>query len=224
MENLLFGICGKPGAGKDTIGSFLQNEYGFMIKTIKEPIEKAVSVVFGMSEHELYDRDARELPLNNWPGWTTRKLLQGVAQSMRDLVGEHIWGKILCDRITSIVSCQTGRTRIVVPDVRTPGDVEQLRMCAAQNGMDFVLMMVTRPGHGSSTTGGFANHKLESYDLTSSCSVLFANVGTIEQLNESVVSFMDGIKVYNSERQADFDIFKQIIMAIIDDKKSMVVE
>jgi hypothetical protein len=181
---MLIGICGKPGSGKDTIGLLLREKYNFMQLTIKHPIEETVRAVFGVDDYHLYNREAREEPLAEWSGWTVRKLLQGVAQTLRDLVGEHLWAQSLCMRLK-----YTPQKRIVVTDIRTPGDVAYIRQHITSLGGKFILMGVRRSGYGSTTSGGFANHKLESYDLESECNVVFDNDSTIEHLHNKVQSY-----------------------------------
>lgn len=186
---MIVGICGKPGAGKDTIGSLLTEKHGFKLMTFKKPIEDAVKAIFAVDDRHLYDRVAREEPLEDWPDWTVRKLLQGVAQSLRDLVGEHLWGQSFCMRS----NYDPKTSRIVVTDIRTPGDVACIRHHVTTKGGKFVLMGVKRQGFGSTTPGGFANHKLESYDLDPECDVIFQNDGTIADLHAKVEDHMIGV-------------------------------
>jgi hypothetical protein len=205
----IIGIYGKPGSGKDTIGNLMVREYDFRRLTIKKPIEDTVRIVFGIDESCLSDRDKREQPLPEWPGWTTRKLLQGVAQSLRDLVGEHLWAQSLCSR-----SCYDPKnSRIVVTDIRTPGDVSYIRQYVHAQGGKFILLGVKRPGFGSTTPGGFANHKLESYDLEPECDFVFINNGTIEQLYAQVRAYLGGICIHDLQYESDAKICEAINQA-----------
>jgi hypothetical protein len=208
---MMVGICGKPGSGKDTIGSYLVSEYGFQNITIKHPIEQTVKAVFGVDDRHLYDRDAREEPLDEWPGWTVRKLLQGVAQSLRDMVGEHLWAQSLCMRSGY---ASNPKLKLVVTDVRTPGDVAYIRKYVKDAGGRFILMMVKRPGYGATTSGGFANHKLESYDLEPECDVLFNNDGSIAELQGEVASYLTGVGVRNLSYESDMILIKAIMASV----------
>ena len=196
-ENLcVIGICGKPGAGKDTIGNFLIVDYGFCNLTLKKPIEDAVKAIFTVGDNHLYDRDMREQPMPDWPNWTVRKALQYVGQVMREAVGNDVWGKNLCKRIDGLINdsrefdAVVNNVNVVVTDIRTPGDVKTLRDYVAEKHGKFILMMVSRPGYGSTTAGGFANHQLESYDLSSECDIVFVNDGTIDVLQEAVRDYL----------------------------------
>ena len=177
------GICGKPGAGKDTIGELLSDSYGFRKMTLKLPIETTVQAILGVDDHHLYDRVAREQPLEAWPGWTVRKALQAVGLALRDAFGEHVWAQSLCLRMGQ-------ERKVFITDVRTTGDVSHVRQHVRGNGGTYYLWMVRREGCGATTAGGFANHKLESYDLTPECDAIFDNDGTIHDLHGKVVAWL----------------------------------
>jgi hypothetical protein len=200
MENMqnksvVVGICGKPGVGKDTIGGFLQSEFGFKLFTLKKPIEETVKAVFGVDDHHLYNREAREQPILNWPGWTVRKMLQAVGQTMRDAVGGTVWAQSLCERM----DYNPQNSRIVVTDVRTPEDLDYIRTYVNNKGGKFIMMMVKRPGFGSTTSGGFADHKLESYDLEPCCDIVFHNEGSVSELFAVVAKFLVGLDICDVE-------------------------
>jgi hypothetical protein len=62
-------------------------------------------------------------------------------------------------------------------------------------------MMVQRPGFGATTAGGFANHKLESYDLEPECDIVWQNNTTVNELLAHIVLFLSGhgISPYNED-------------------------
>lgn len=201
---LFIGICGRPGAGKDTIGDYLRTRYGFSQITIKKPIEESVKAVLRVSDYNLYDRDGREQPLEDWPGWTVRKALQGFAQSLRDLVGEHVWIKSMCMRMDEESNMgNIPSQRVVVTDIRTPTDMSFVRDHVEAKGGRAIMIMVKRPGHGSTTAGGFANHKLESYDLEGECDAVFNNNGTIDELLAKVVRWLYDQEIKSSDYKMD---------------------
>lgn len=191
-KTIVIGICGKPGAGKDTLGLYLKNNFGFDIFALKNPIEEVVQAVFNVDDLHLYDREFREQPLPSWPGWTVRKMLQAVGQSMRDIAGGDVWAKSLCQRIDD---CYVVLSAIT--DVRTPEDVKYIREHVESQGGRFILIMVKRPGFGATTSGGFKNHKLESYDLESECDAVFENNGTKDELFEQAKEYFTFPELYN---------------------------
>ena len=97
---MLVGICGKAGSGKDTVGDYLVKEYHFKKISLADPIKRLVEDVFVLDKHTVYDRVAREQPLEKWPGWTVRKLLQFIGTELfREKIDDAIWVKSLWYRI-----------------------------------------------------------------------------------------------------------------------------
>lgn len=191
-KGVVIGICGKPGSGKDTVGLLLTTIYGFGKVDLKYPIEETVKVIFGIDDAHLYDRKLREEPLEDWPGWTTRKLLQETGQKMREIFGDEIWAKSLCKR----VSYNPNKSKICISDIRTPVDAAYIRQQVQLEGGTFILMMVKRPGCGATTLGGFTNHILESYDLEPECDIVFNNEDSIPELHKQVISFLRKSNIY----------------------------
>lgn len=198
IRKTVIGICGKPGSGKDTIGSYMEHNMGFKIFNLKTPIEQVVKNVFNIDNHSLYEREAREEPLKEWPGWTARKMLQAVGQTMRELAGGDVWAKSLCQRIDG----ENSRLSVVT-DVRTPEDAEYIRKHVESGNGRFILIMVKRPGFGATTAGGFANHKLESYDLEQNCDLVFENDGTQDELFKKVKQYLETQNIYEIDDDAD---------------------
>jgi len=201
------GICGKPGSGKDTAGGYVSSACGFRRMTLKEPIERTVEAILQVDHGHLYDRALREQPLDAWPGWTVRKALQSVGQAMREAFGEHVWARSLCMRMGNA-------GKFVVTDVRTPGDVAQIRQHVGANGGRFFLWGIRRPGCGATTSGGFANHVLESYDLESECDAVFHNDGTVEDLLRKVVAWLSDQGIRSLSYESDLRIFEAINSAV----------
>lgn len=204
VRKTVIGICGKPGSGKDTIGSYMEHNLGCKIFNLKTPIEQVVKNIFNIDNHNLYEREAREQPLEDWPGWTARKMLQAVGQSMRDLAGGDVWAKSLCQRIDS-----ENVALSAVTDVRTPEDADYIRKHVESNNGRFILVMVKRSGFGATTVGGFANHKLESYDLEPNCDMVFENDGTKDELFKKVKQYLETQNIY--EIDDDADIIRKIM-------------
>jgi hypothetical protein len=152
---MLVGICGKAGAGKDTIGDYVVEKYGFKHIALADPIKRLVKDVFALDDHTVYDRVARELPLEQWNGWTVRKLLQFIGTELfRENIDDAIWVKSLWYKI------RDSKDNYVVTDVRFPNE---LKFFEDNGNKNFVSIKVTRPGFEGSV--GMSGHKSEAYDL-----------------------------------------------------------
>lgn len=154
---MLIGVCGKAGAGKDTIADYLIKEYGFKKIALADPIKRLVQDVFVLSDNEVYDRVEREKPMEKWGGWSVRKLLQIIGTELfRKNIDESIWVKSLWYRVQSQPS-----ERFVISDVRFPNELSFLK---DNSSGDFFSIKVTRDGHSGNV--GVVGHESEAYDLT----------------------------------------------------------
>jgi hypothetical protein len=201
--NIVIGICGKPGSGKDTLGLYIKNKFGFQIFNLKTPIEQVVQIIFNVDNFHLYDREAREQTIENWPCWTTRKMLQAVGLSMREIAGGDVWAKSLCSRINEY-------KKVVITDIRTPEDVKYIRNHVEMTGGRFILIMIKRPGFGATTSGGFQNHQLESYDLEPDCNVVLNNDGTPEDLFEQSKKYLKTQEIHEIGEGNDIDYYVKL--------------
>lgn len=152
---MLVGICGKAGSGKDTVGNYLVENYGFKKIALADPIKRIVKDVFVLDDHTVYDRVAREQPLKQWDSWSVRKLLQFVGTELfRDKIDDAIWVKSLWYRI------KDSPDNYVVSDLRFRNE---LKFFEDNVGKDFVSIKVIRPGHNGNV--GIVGHASEAYDL-----------------------------------------------------------
>ena len=153
---IIVGISGRAGSGKDTIGDHLVSHYGFSKDGLANPLKRTVQDVFSLDNDQVYDRVLREQPLENWPGWTGRKLLQYVGTELfRNNIDENIWAKSLCLRINKAPGLW------VVTDVRFPNEREVLRRTFGNN---FVGIRVEREGYDGAPSG-IQGHASEKYEI-----------------------------------------------------------
>ena len=172
---MLFGICGKAGSGKDTIGDYLVNSYGFKKIALADPIKRLVEDIFVLSHEEVHDRVRREEPMPDWDNWSVRKLLQFIGTEMfRNQLFDDIWVKSLWKRVNSDKD-----SNYVVTDIRFPNELSYLR---DNSSKDFVSVKVVRDGCKGSV--GIQGHESEKYELETD--FLIKNDGTIEDLQRKV--------------------------------------
>ena len=176
---MLVAICGKAGAGKDTIGDHLVREYGFYQDSLAAPIKRLVEDVFVLDSDTVYDRELREQPLEKWKGWTVRRLLQFIGTELfRKNIREDIWVRSLCYRIQG-----SGRN-CVVTDVRFPNEKEILE---EEFGDECIIIKVVRPSEQDGSVG-IPGHESEAYDLDSD--YVLVNDGTVQDLKLKVDELM----------------------------------
>lgn len=179
---MLIGICGKAGSGKDTIGDYLVENYGFERIALADPIKRMVKDVFVLDDHTVYDRVARERDLPEWNGWSVRKLLQFVGTELfRRNIEPDIWVKSLWLRVKS-----NPDKNYVVTDIRFPNE---LQFFVDNGGENFVSFKTVR--NGCDGTVGLVSHESEAYDLNAQYE--FDNNGTIVDLYNKVDLVMEKI-------------------------------
>jgi len=100
---MIIGIVGFIGSGKNTVGDFLANIYGFKKESFAKPLKDAASDIFGWPRYLLEgdtddSREFRETVDSYWskilnkPNFTPRLALQLLGtQAGRDVFGENIW-------------------------------------------------------------------------------------------------------------------------------------
>lgn len=185
---MLVGICGKAGSGKDTVGDHLINKYGFKKIALADPIKRLVKDVFVLDDHTTYDRIAREEPLDEWEGWSVRKLLQFIGTELfRENIDDAVWVKSLWFRIQN-----DKENNYVVTDVRFPNELKFFKDNA---GADFTSIKVIRDGCEGSV--GLEGHASESFDLETER--IINNDGTIKELYNTVDHIIEELQDFGLE-------------------------
>jgi len=185
---MLVGICGKAGSGKDTIGDHLINKYGFKKIALADPIKRLVKDVFVLDDHTVYDREAREQPLEQWNDWSVRKLLQFIGTELfRENIDDAVWVKSLWFRIQD-----DKESNYVVTDCRFPNE---LKFFEDNGGADFTSIKVVREGCEGAV--GLKGHASEAYDLKTQ--ILIDNDGTMEELYNKVDMIIEELQDYGLE-------------------------
>lgn len=182
---MLIGITGKAGAGKDTIGDYLVQKYKFEKIALADPIKRLVQDVFALDHHTVYDRVAREQPLQRWPKWTVRKLLQFIGTELfRQNVDDAVWVKSLWYKIQDD-KCHN----YVVTDIRFPNELSYFIENAKKG--EFFCIKVKRPGYEGEV--GLKGHASEAYDLSGDIEI--NNQHNIECLYNNVDKIMTDLNI-----------------------------
>jgi len=187
MKKIVIGMIGKAGSGKDTVGDYLCEKYGFIKMTLAEPLKSSVKEMFLLDDFTVYDREEREKPLPDFPEWSARKLFQFIGTDlMRKQFDDALWVKLLNKRIM-----QSEKEKIVVTDIRFPNEIDNIRNLGNKNGYHVDFIKVVRPGYDGKSVG-ISNHESESYDLMSGYKIL--NDSSIDYLYESADFILSQIR------------------------------
>lgn len=184
-KKTVVGITGKAGTGKDTVANYLVNEHGFKKDSFAAPLKRLVGDIFCVPDRILNpiteeDRLRREQPMDEWPQFTVRKLLQFIGTELfRNHVDRDVWVKSLCQRIMN-----DSHPLYVISDVRFPNELDVLKNIF---GDDCIAICMVRNGCSGDTRGGISAHESEAYNL--SCDYEIDNNGSFSELYEKI----DGI-------------------------------
>jgi hypothetical protein len=130
---MIIGICGFQSSGKDTIGEFLINKYGFKKLSFAGALKDIVSIMFGWSRDKLEgvnkeDREWREVVDPWWseqlqmPNLTPRYVLQYFGTDIfRKYFHQDIWIKIVENQLIKFIEYNQN---IVITDCRFKNEID----------------------------------------------------------------------------------------------------
>lgn len=95
----ILGICGKKRSGKDTVGEYLIENYGYVRYAFGDPVKDVCRVMFKFTEEQLYG-DKKEIIDPRW-GISPRQAFQKIGTDF----GQEALHKIIPD-ITGEVRCR----------------------------------------------------------------------------------------------------------------------
>lgn len=211
-EFILIGITGRKKSGKDTIGKFLINEYGFVRVAFADALKEACKIVFGFTDEQVYDDRLKEIVDEYW-NHSPREILQKVGTELfRDglpklceHISNDIWIRSVDRKIKNLR--KEGHTRIVITDVRFPNELDYIQKLNTSNSNGFIgeSWKVSRPSLLKDIDPNLPVHASEALIDDFECDTKFVNDGTIDELCAAVNTEMDDIfhELYNTGSNDD---------------------
>ena len=194
----VIGIAGRKGAGKDTAGSRLISDYGFVRIAYADALKDACMSIFSLSHDQVYG-DLKEAEDEYWK-CTPREILQKVGTELfRDAIskpnvlpkiGQDIWIRAVHRKILNLK--QAGHTKFVITDVRFDNELEFVNNLRAHGCYAYTIKVV-RPSimpdidtviHLSEAH--MVIHSSEAHIDGFKCDYEILNDGTIEDLYRNV--------------------------------------
>ena len=132
---LLIGITGFKRSGKDTVGDYLCEKYGFTKLSYASALKKACQVIFSFTDEQLYGDDEKEKIDEYWKH-SPRDILQKVGTELfREKLSEicehidnDIWIRSVDRQIKMLNSSDPTRyNKFVVTDVRFENEASFIR-------------------------------------------------------------------------------------------------
>lgn len=154
VPQLVIGITGKAGHGKDTVATMIQDLLSHTLSVttgifrLADPLKEGYCSIFGIPRSALEDFDFKN-EINSFTGTTHRQELQFLGtEAYRLRVGNpDMWIQLLSRRVTDSMSHDD---IAIVPDIRFPNEAEFVK----QNGLLIEVIredskLVTHSNHSS---------------------------------------------------------------------------
>ncbi len=145
---MIIGLGYRARVGKDTVGSYLVNSFGFKSIAFADPLKYACMEIFGFTKEQVYG-DLKEVVDSYW-GFSPRYALQKVGTDcLRTGFDRDIWVKAAGKRVLARPDVNW-----VITDCRFPNEA------AAVASWGGIVVRIDRPGVGA--TNGIEGHSSES--------------------------------------------------------------
>jgi len=169
-RQIIIGLTGQAGSGKDTIGEYLALHRGFAQDSFAAPIRKALAAMnLGA---QAYDDKDKQIP---GVGVSWRVLARSMGTEWgREMIGKSLWVNLLARRVQTYIARGIS---LVVTDVRMQNEADYIRANGGQ------VWRVTRPGWVPRCD---QDHPPEPAVAGIEADVELVNNGTFEELYEQV--------------------------------------
>lgn len=172
-KQILIGLTGPAGCGKDTVGYLLLKHGDFRRYALASPIKRGIEAMFGFGPGIWEDRLAKEAPLP-WLGKSPRQLAQTLGTEWgREHVDRELWVKLMLrtwDEVRQALS-----PRMVVTDVRFDNEAQAIKNAGG------TVWRVERPG-----VAAVAAHVSEKGVSSALIEGVVKNTGSLDQLEANM--------------------------------------
>lgn len=185
QKQVLVGVAGKAGSGKDTVGNFLKEHYPFRSVAFADPIRAGMRAILGLTDKHFSHPD-KEVVLPEF-GKSPRQMMQSLGTEWaRECVNQDLW-LILAGK--KIDEYNASGYDVVITDVRFENEAAFIRN---QGG---VIWHVKR---GNGTAVAHASEAGIAYAVGDS---VIENYGTLDQLHSKVDAMLT--EIYGWQEAAD---------------------
>jgi hypothetical protein len=195
MNAIVVGLCGRAGAGKNTVAEFLR-DYGFCQIAFADPIYDAIEAITGLGKSSLSDRVVKETPIEWLGGKSPRRLLQLLGTEFgRQMISDDVWISLLLRRVKNMI--QAGHHKIAITDVRFDNEAEAIR-----DRLGGIVVEVVRGSLGPGLEAAAASHSSERGVSRRLIDSVIENAGLMDDLRWAVAAFaVDVGRQYRAENK-----------------------
>jgi hypothetical protein len=196
----LIAVSGWKGAGKDTIGVHLMNEYGYRPISFAYELKNMVASLYGIERGWMDDRTKKDMPLMNMPAIPTDAFSRNIHEILRDELSSGYWTpRALCILEGSVKRSVYANFwvkkvvdyilndshKYVITDMRYCNEADVLKLFIPST----LTLRVERADHYI-TTQDSSERDLDNYKFDR----IVYNNGTIPDLFTSIDLIMEGLK------------------------------
>lgn len=196
---MIIGLNGAKGSGKDTVGAFLVDKYGFYRLSFAQALKESAASLFGVTP-EFWDEAKNDdwYNITLWRGpypaksetiktVTARKFLQLYGtEAHRDIFGKDFW----VDALIPLNVAGHHVNNYVITDARFPNELERIR------DLGGITVRLERPEIEDGDS-----HVSESVPPAGLIDHVIANVGTIDDLYAMTDSLMEELEIRTFQHQ-----------------------
>jgi hypothetical protein len=193
----LIAISGWKGAGKDTMGLHLMNEYGYRPISFAYELKNMVAEAYGIPRAWMDDRDKKDAPITTLPAIPTDPFASAIHSMLKDELASGYWTpRALCilegsvkrsvhanywvRRVVSRV-VEDQQHNYVITDMRYANEADVLKLLIPST----LAIRIERAGHVI-TTQDPSERNLDTYAFDK----VIRNDGTIPDLYNNINLFM----------------------------------
>jgi len=183
MNNIIIGISGKIGSGKDTVAHFIkQHDPSFQSKAFAFKLKKIVALLAGCDFDLTLSQEGKNVYIEQFDK-TIGEMLQGIGtNALRDNFDKNVWINGL------FTDLKTG-SNYIITDVRFKNEADALRKKGA------FLVRVNRPNNPiAENSNRDLTHPSETdLDDYQYFDAIIENKGTLDDLEYSVKKLLDRV-------------------------------
>jgi len=202
---VIIGMRGEMGSGKDTVGNYLVNNYGFVRVAFADTLKEACKLIFQLTDEQVYG-NLKEVIDPYWQH-SPRELLQRVGTELfRDELPKHcknisdnVWIRSIERQIQNLR--KKGYTKFVITDVRFPNEI------------DFIIKNSSCDRHDCFSC--FGTHTLLWKTIRERS--IPSESHTLKHVSETMVDNYSNMQIFNNDsslnnlyHQVDFQIAKML--------------
>jgi hypothetical protein len=134
MQQIVVGLLGRAGSGKDSVAAYLGDRYGATNRSFAAPLKRMAKSIWDLSDEQLYGTQADKEQIDPRHNTNSRNLMQRLGAAARDHLGPDVWIDACLKSIWDEVSATPSALKIyTISDVRHLNEAAAIKRFRAPN-------------------------------------------------------------------------------------------